>query len=71
MTVWIVDGHTESSDHFCEVFAYEPTEEQVDAHLAAVMPEEYEEVGFTHWELRRCEVIERVPDSRFKDRCPR
>lgn len=63
-TVWMVVGRTEGWDEFAYTFSYPPTEEQVDAFLYKNgWKREYEEVGFTNWDLIRTEVITKYPSK--------
>jgi hypothetical protein len=49
MQVWVTTGRTESGDSIGPyVWAFKPTDEQVERRLREDYPEEYSEVGFVN-----------------------
>ena len=58
MTVYVVEGKTESSDYYRYVFNKRPTQEYVTKFLAKQMPEEWEYMGEFGFRIYREEVLE-------------
>ena len=49
---WVVFGRTESGDDLpILLFKSKPSKDRVNAEYREMLPEEYEEIGFVHWQL--------------------
>lgn len=65
---YLTDGITESSDKLPRILwvGRKPTDEEIDAKYAELLPEEYEEVGFVNWHIEEFDGFEHTVELKKK-----